>query len=261
MTLLTFQSDPIDSRKRADQVRDRLGELIRRKHFQEGDKLPTEAQLMKLFGVGRSSVREAVQSLVSLGIIELRPGRGAYVRRLSVEDLVSIVQGAVHLDFGTARHLHEVRVMIERTAARLAARRRTDADLDASRQQIEFYARAHANADRDAAIAADIGFHRTLVVAARNPVLLSIFDSISGSLGEHLREYGAHLGSAELNIVISEHTRILDALTQGDADLTVRQIGKHMRVIWNQIQILVQDDEPEPIAAPQAIFEDLPGES
>jgi DNA-binding FadR family transcriptional regulator len=252
---------PIDSRKRADQVRERLVELIRDKQYQEGDKLPTEAQLMELFGVGRSSVRAAVQSLVGLGIVELRPGRGAYVCRLSVEDLVNIVQGAVRLEFSAALHLHEVRAMIETTAARLAARRRSESDLDDAREQIDRYATAHADANRDGAIDADIGFHRTLVVASRNPVLLSIFDSISGLLREHLREYGAHLGAAELNIVITEHSRILDALTKSDADLTVQRIGRHMRVIWKQIQSTVPVDHDGEIAAPETIFEKLPEES
>ena len=88
---------PIDARKRADQVRDSLIALIRSGELKDGEKLPTEQQLSAMFGVGRSSIREAVQSLIGLGIIEMRPGRGAYVSRMSLNDLVRMVDGAVRL--------------------------------------------------------------------------------------------------------------------------------------------------------------------
>jgi len=258
---MSSATPPIDSRKRADQVRDRIVELIRDQGFQEGDKLPTEAQLMAKFGVGRSSVRAAVQSLVGLGIVELRPGRGAFVRRLSVEDLVSMVQGAVQLEFSAAVHLHEVRAMIETTAARLAAHRRSEADLDEAQWQIDRYADAHARSDRDDAIDADVRFHRTIVAASGNPVLLSMFDSISALLREHLREYGAHLGERELGIVTTDHGRILEALRRADVDLAVQRIGRHMRVIWTQIQASVPSDHAGKIAAPGSLFEDLPADA
>src|SRR4051812_20746668 len=98
---------PIDTRKRADQVRDKLVQMIREGELHEGEKLPSEPQLSAMFGVGRSSVREAVQSLIGLGVIEMRPGRGAYVRRLSLEDLVRMIDGAIRLEYGAALQLHE----------------------------------------------------------------------------------------------------------------------------------------------------------
>src|SRR5687767_4941999 len=84
---------PIDVRTRADQVRDAIIALIRDGELKEGDKLPTEPQLVEMFGVGRSSVRAAVQSLIGLGIVDMRPGRGAYVRRPSLDDVVRMVNG------------------------------------------------------------------------------------------------------------------------------------------------------------------------
>ncbi|HET8524056.1 MAG TPA: GntR family transcriptional regulator, partial [Thermomicrobiales bacterium] len=73
----SFAATPVDARKRADQVRDKIVEMIREGYLQEGEKLPTEPQLSEMFGVGRSSVREAVQALIGLGVVEMRSGRGA----------------------------------------------------------------------------------------------------------------------------------------------------------------------------------------
>ena len=226
----------IDSRKRADQVRDGLVELIRSGQYQEGDQLPTEPQLIEMFGVGRSSVRAAIQSLVGLGLVELRPGRGTYVRRLSVDHLVNILQGAFQLDFSSALHLHEARAMIETTAARLAAHRRTEADLDRMRHFVHEYAVAHAAGNLEEAIDADLAFHRTMIAAAQNPVLLSLLDSIAGLLKEHRREYGLPEDSKARTRVILEHDGITDALAEKDARLTERRVARHMRMIWDQIE-------------------------
>jgi GntR family transcriptional repressor for pyruvate dehydrogenase complex len=248
---------PIDARKRADQVRDRLVELIREQRLQEGDKLPTEPQLMEMFGVGRSSVRAAVQSLVGLGIVELRPGRGAYIRRLSVDDLVNMVQGAVQLDYSAAMHLHEVRAMIETSAARLAARRRTQEHLDAMRHQIELYAIGHASKETEAAIDADLGFHRTIVVAAQNPVLLSLLDSITGLLRVHRRQYGAFTEASERARVITEHDGIVAAIERGDSKLSARLAARHMRLIWHQIEEVVPHDKEDDTEETSSFFDEL----
>lgn len=227
---------PIDPRKRADQVRDRLLEMIRSGEYREGDQLPTEPQLMEMFGVGRSSVRAAIQALVGLGIVELRPGRGTYVRRISVTDLVNIVGGAFQLDFSSALHLHEVRAMIETTAARLAAHRRSDDDLERMHQCIQDYAVAHAAKQSEQAIDADLAFHRAMVEAARNPVLLSLLDSIGGILKEHRREYGIPGDASGRARVILEHDAITEAVRAGDARRAELRVAQHMRMIWDQIE-------------------------
>src|SRR5262245_56754191 len=110
------QLRPLDGRKRAHQVRDRIVELVREGQLPENARPPTEPQLVKPFGVGRSSVRAAIQSLIGLGIVEVRPGRGAYVRRPSLDDVARMVDGAIRLDYSTALQLHEAHAIIEITA-------------------------------------------------------------------------------------------------------------------------------------------------
>lgn len=226
----------IDRRKRADQVREGIVELLRAGNFQAGDRLPTERQLMETFGVGRSSVRAAIQSLVGLGVIELRPGIGTFVRPLSLEDVMSLVQGTVWLDYSAALHLHEVRAMIETTAARLAAERRTEVDLGEMRQQITRYENETAAASLEGSIEADMGFHRSLVAAAKNPVLVSLFDSISDVLRDHRRRYGSPHYRADATKVTTEHSAIYEAIAAGDIEQSVLRVGRHMRIIWNQIE-------------------------
>jgi GntR family transcriptional repressor for pyruvate dehydrogenase complex len=228
----------IDSRKRADQVRDRLVDLMRTGDFPAGQKLPTEPELMEAFGVGRSSIRAAVQSLVGLGILERRPGVGTFVRSLTVEDLRGLVHRTVLLDYGEALQLHEIRTMLETTGARLAAKRRTEADLQEMAFQIQRYRETYLAGHRESSIDADLGFHRAILVASRNPMLLSLLDSISVNLKAHRREYGPFTNKQELSEVIAEHTKIYEAIRARDAIESERVIARHMRHVWYQIEEL-----------------------
>jgi GntR family transcriptional regulator, transcriptional repressor for pyruvate dehydrogenase complex len=227
---------PIDTRKRADQVRDKLVQMIREGQLQEGEKLPPEPQLSAMFGVGRSSIREAVQSLIGLGVIEMRPGRGAYVRRLSLDDLVRMVDGAIRLEYGAALQLHEVRAMVEITAARLAAIRRTEADLSSMREAILRYKFAGHSGQRDRLIDADLAFHEAVVVATHNDVLVTVQQSIRGLLREHRRQYGVAEDAETRPMVIAEHEEIVDAIAAGDPTRAALRMQEHMRIIWRQIE-------------------------
>jgi GntR family transcriptional repressor for pyruvate dehydrogenase complex len=233
----------IDSRKRADQVRDRLVDLMRTGDFPAGQKLPTEPELMEAFGVGRSSIRAAVQSLVGLGILERRPGVGTFVRSLTLDDLRGLVHRTVLLDYGEALQLHEIRTMLETTGARLAAKRRTDTDLQEMALQIDRYRAAYLASERETSIDADLGFHRAIVLASKNPMLLSLLDSISVNLKAHRREYGPFSDKRELDEVISEHTKIYEAIRARDAVESERVIARHMRHVWYQIEELTNRSE------------------
>ena len=239
-----FSLTPIDARKRAEQVRDSLLQLIREGQLKHGDKLPTEPQLSAMFGVGRSSVREAVQSLVGLGIIEMRRGRGAFVSRVSLNDLVRMMDGAVRLEYGAALQLHEVRAMIEITGARLGATRRTDEDIAAIQAAIDDYASTPANAPNEALVSSDLAFHRAVIKSAHNEMLNQLLNSISGLLRQHRRQYAAANELSLREDVIKGHEAIRDAIINGDARLAASRMQRHMRTIWTQIEELaVHEDD------------------
>ena len=232
----SFHPTPVDSRKRADQVREGITAMIRAGQLQNGDKLPTETQLAAMFGVGRSSVREAVQSLVGLGIVEMRPGRGAYVSRVSVDDLARMIDGAVQLELGAALQLHEVRAMIETTAARLAAVRRTDTDLEAMRLANDDYASQGEDDPEDLLVEADLRFHRSIIEASHNVILLQIMTSVAPLLREHRRQYASARERRFREIVLTEHQAIIAAISSGDPAEATKAMQIHMRDIWLQIE-------------------------
>src|SRR3954464_2676134 len=114
-----------------EQVIEQLREQISAGTWAIGSRIPTESELPRLLGVGRNTVREAVQSLVHAGLLERRQGSGTYV--LSRSEL-AVTMGRQIAD-ARQRDVVEVRRALEVEAARLAARRRTPVDSSALRER------------------------------------------------------------------------------------------------------------------------------
>jgi GntR family transcriptional repressor for pyruvate dehydrogenase complex len=222
--------------------------MIREGYLQEGEKLPTEPQLSEMFGVGRSSVREAVQALIGLGVVEMRSGRGAFVRRLSLNDLVRMIDGAVRLEYGAALQVHEVRAMIEITASRLAATRRNDVDLAAMKDAILRYRMMERTGNPESLIDADLSFHRAIIEATHNEVLGTLFDSFSGLLREHRRQYGVANNPKSRALVVPEHEGIFAAIAAGNPAEAAKRMQHHMRMIWGQIERLATKEDESAFA-------------
>ena len=116
----------IQKKSLAEEVSSLIREQINDGKLTKGEKLPTEPELMKLFGVGRSTVREAIKMLVNMGYLSVQQGRGTFVESVT-ETNEPFHQRLKRADI---QELREVRDIIEAPIARLAAQRRTKTDLE-----------------------------------------------------------------------------------------------------------------------------------
>ena len=119
---------PVARQSLVEQAADELARLLAAGHWPIGTRLPGELELGRLLGVGRSTVREAVRSLAAVGMVEARQGAGTFVA--SASPLTPLDR---RLRRAGVAEVYEVRMALELEAARLAAARRTDADLAALR--------------------------------------------------------------------------------------------------------------------------------
>ncbi|PRA78848.1 FadR/GntR family transcriptional regulator [Microbacterium sp. MYb66] len=191
----------------ADQAAELLLDRIRSGEWGLGEKLPGETTLAPQLGVGRSTIREAIRQLAGRGVLASRQGAGVFVTALDApEDWDAVLRRA-----GVVAVI-EARVAIETEAAALAAARRTPADLRAIRRALS--ERAEHRSDIESHVDADTVFHRAIVAAAHNPVLLDLFDSFTPRLREAMiemlrirREFGGdadHDAHAELAGAIAD---------------------------------------------------------
>ena len=199
-----------------------------RKHIVSGDwpvgsKIPTEPALTELLGVGRNTVREAVQSLVHAGLLVRRQGSGTYV--LSDSEL-TVVMGRQIAD---AHHQHvlEVRRSLEVEAARLAARRRTPEDIEELRRLNAARQAAFAGGDVEEIVEADLALHRAIATVARNPVLLSLYENLIDAIGANIRTNVIGLVHTQSE---DDHDSLIEAIALGDSFLAMEEITSYLDV-------------------------------
>lgn len=160
----------IQRRPLTGQVVEALLERIRAGEWPLGHRLPGETTLAAELGVGRSTLREAVRELAGKGVVDSRQGAGVYVTAVDVpEDWDAVLRRTA------VASVLEARIAIETEAAALAAQRRTPSDLRALRRALA--GRDVDDLDLDAYVDADMAFHRTVVAAAHNELLVELFDS------------------------------------------------------------------------------------
>lgn len=205
----------------AEQAADLLLDRIRSGEWGLGEKLPGETTLAPQLGVGRSTVREAIRQLAGRGVLITRQGSGVFVNALDAQESWDSVLRRTDITL-----VIEARIAIEAESAGLAAARRTPEDLRAIRQALtERAGRRTEVADH---VDADTAFHRAVVAAAHNPVLLELFDGFTPRLREAMIEMlriKKEFGSDDDHAV---HERIADAIEAGDADSAAECSRTHL---------------------------------
>lgn len=207
--------------KRSDEVMDWLGIAIAKGEYPEGQPIPTEPELMALSGVGRSTIREAIRVLGSLGVVETGPRRGTVVtERLRWNMLNRDVLRWVMASRGHAPELmsaiNEARLVFEPSAAALVAQRATRMQLIAIETAFARMETAAHNGDAEAAIAADRAFHLSILSATGNPILEAFDAAIDGVLGILFAVTANHMANYRANL--SNHLDILEAIRRRDPE-------------------------------------------
>ncbi len=219
---------PIERRSVAEQVAQRIMELVRTGALGPGDQLPPERELAASLHVSRPSVREAIRGLTILGVVRTRQGGGVYISDLAAEDLLGPLQFFISLEDVNLRELYDARMLIEREVARRAAGNVTSAQLDHLGEIIAAQERALDDPVRFRL--SDTEFHRILWVSAGNAFLARFGESLN-VLGLEFRKTASETPGV-LRGSIDDHRRIVAALAAGDADAAARCAEQHMRNVF-----------------------------
>jgi DNA-binding FadR family transcriptional regulator len=201
---------------------DTLRERIAAGEWPVGTRIPPEPALAELLGVGRNTVREAVQSLVHAGLLARRQGSGTYV--LSTSEL-TVTMGRQIAD-AHQRDVVEVRRSLEVEAARLAAGRRTATDVAALLQLRDARARAYAVNDLDSMVSTDVELHLAIARTASNPVLLSLYESLLDAISENIRFNFERPTPGEPDDI--GHDDLVAAIAAGDVVRAVSEVETYL---------------------------------
>ena len=188
-----------------------------------GERLPSERELSRTFGVGRSAVRDALKPLSLLGIIDVRQGDGTYLRATESELLPKAVEWGLLLGEQSAVDLVEARRHIEVALATLAAQRRSEEDLSELRRLLREMQDAGSD---DEFIEADIAFHLRLAEAAGNSVLSGILTNIRSLIQVWITRVTRAADSIAPSY--QEHVPIMAAVEARDPAAAAAAMGAHL---------------------------------
>ncbi|WP_150241284.1 FadR/GntR family transcriptional regulator [Nocardiopsis quinghaiensis] len=211
-------SDPDGERTPVPQrAVDRIKAMIAGGQVGPGERLPTERDLSAQLGVSRSSMREAIRALTTLGVLESRHGAGVYVTALRPADLLETFSVLAEVSQGrTLLEVLQVRRMLEPAATALAAAHASDEDLDRIGALLNRMEGGPDTVCTDTATA-DLGFHQTIVASTGNATLAAIHDGLS-SHTFNARVWAGHREAGLTAKLREDHQRIHEALVARDPD-------------------------------------------
>ena len=210
----------------SEQVTERLLEYIAAQQLKAGDLLPSETSLGNSFGVSRPVVREALKNLEGKGILEIVNGKGALIRPIDSVPLRMFFQRAMQMEQHPILELMEVRRGLEVQAAELAARRRTERDLQAMRRIVH---RMRENLDNlDAFTHLDVEFHLQVASASHNAILVYLVESIRDALRNTISAGLKSRGDAlQVETIQRTHEALLETLEKGDPQAAMQAMLVH----------------------------------
>jgi GntR family transcriptional repressor for pyruvate dehydrogenase complex len=202
------------------QVRD----LITSGRLKIGDRLPAERELAKILQVGRSTVREAIRAMESLGILQARPGEGTFLVSNPADQKPDPFTANAFKSWENQRKLFEVRMVIEPDLAALAARRASFEQIVKMREILQ---EQEASVKQgEIGIKADTAFHFLLAEAAGNEILVRIMDSLMTLLHE-TREASLHTSGRSVSS-LKQHKAIIRAIEARDPVAAERRMREHI---------------------------------
>ena len=213
----------IQKKSLAEEVSSLIREQINDGKLTKGEKLPTEPELMKLFGVGRSTVREAIKMLVNMGYLSVQQGRGTFVESVT--------------ETNEPFHQRLKRADIQAPIARLAAQRRTKIDLENMKRYIQERGEAAKSGDVGRCIAADINFHNSIARATHNEILSELYHSMT----VHLTSGYDYIYEDTTYLMKSQplHERLLHHIETGNIESAMRAA----KLLWKDVNIEKESDE------------------
>jgi DNA-binding FadR family transcriptional regulator len=160
--------------KLSDQVTKKIRYDIDQHKYKAGEKIPAEPELMKLYGVGRSTIREAIKTLSMTGVLMVQQGSGTFVNTDLQNETID--QQLRRADFD---EINAVRKLLEDETVRLATKNHTEKDLDEMKQCLENRRLAIRTEQRQACVDADIAFHIAIARASSNQALADLYQSFT----------------------------------------------------------------------------------
>ncbi len=221
-----------------EMVAEQIVEKIASGELEPGGRLPSQRDLAHMLGVGRSSVREAINALVVLGYLEPMQGKGTFIKEVLPDTDGRLEQLNLAFSAGTIFDLMEARELLECQSAALAAERADRGQLRRLRTVLTDVAAT----ENEYAIFldADIRFHTAVADAAGNVVLCELTKLVLEKVVAHHNQLKtAMLPPAYREVSIRTAERVVEAIETGDREAAAHWMARHLGAIQNELKHII----------------------
>lgn len=217
--------NPIQKINAVEQVFEQMQNLLIEGTWKAGDKLPSENELSAAFGVSRMTIRQAMQKLKALGLIETRTGSGSYVREVNPEDYLNELIPMMYIGSPSQIHVFQYREMIDSESVRIATMMGDENGLKRLEDRLEKMRKAAAEDNAKAFSQYDLKYHMTIVKMTGNPMMIKSYELLINVLKESM-DYV--IEKMKYEPALDYHQKILDAMRRKDAELAEQLMRQHI---------------------------------
>ncbi len=218
--------NPIQKTNAVEQVFDQLQGLLIEGTWSSGDKLPSENELADAFGVSRMTIRQAMQKLKALGLIETHTGSGSFVREMYPEDSLNELIPLMYIGKPSQTHVFQFREMIDSESVRIATPLADEKNLSKLEDMLRKMEKASAEDNAEAFSNYDLKFHMTIVKMTDNPMIIKAYKILLNVLTESMASV---IDKMKYKPALDYHRRIIEAMKKRDEVLAEQLMHEHIR--------------------------------
>ncbi len=224
---------PVNKTSVADSVFDGMLEMLASRKWIEGTKIPSENELKEYFQVSRNTVRQAIQKLSALGVLEARQGEGTFVKKIDTGFYLNILIPSVFLAADDCIKILEFEKSIQVESVKIAGVAATTTEIE----KLAFYLdQMKSKSDPDEFFEFDIEYHKYLSQITHNEMFYKSMMIIKGMLSEGLRQVVIRYGKEHS---IYYHTRIYELLLARKVDEAALLMDEHMREVLDNLKTVL----------------------
>ena len=210
-----MEFSPIKTKRLYEEIVEQIKQLITEGRLKPGDRLLAERELADQFQVSRASVREAIRTLEMLGVIDIRPGEGTFVRGTETDDIIRPLAMFLAVERSSLLDMFEMRRIFETATARLAAERATEEELDHIAAMLDKMRERLNVLDPEKGEEYDAAFHYAVAESTHNSLLTKLFKTVSEEFAKAnsvARRQLYHDNIQNAQKIIDQHNEILEAI-------------------------------------------------
>ena len=217
--------------------------------------MPSERDMVEMFQVGRTPIREAIRTLTLLGVLEVRQGHGVFIKEINVDHFMKNIQESMEFMVGLGKKVFpeilEVRRVLESHSAHLAAENATEADLRMLEMAFQELPRIHQEykqnpneENEERCIEADYNFHKALAHCSHNSMLLVIITSIRSFVHQTSRKLLSLTDLLEVaEDFIFQHKKIMEAVKARQPKRASQAMALHLNHAQEVMQRLITTED------------------